>query len=79
MWTHVAALTVPEAEGEAEPAGDCDAAEVPSAFGALFALLALLDELQPAISAAPLQVSATIASRARPAGRLGRPDLVFVS
>jgi hypothetical protein len=81
MCTHVAALTVAEPEGEAdaESEGECDAAEVAAGFGALLALLALLDELQPAITAAPLQVSATIARRARPTGRLGQPDLVFVS
>jgi hypothetical protein len=76
MCTQVAALTVPDAPGE----GDCDAADVPGGIGDLLASLALvLDDVQPAISAAPLQLSATIARRTRSAGRLHRADLVIVS
>src|SRR5215469_4458018 len=78
MCTHTAWLTVgePPGDGDAASEGDCLAAEVPP--GALFAAFGL-PEVQPAISAAPLQVSATTARRARPPGRLGQPDLVIVT
>src|SRR5215472_7714458 len=78
MCTHTAWLTEGEPVGDAASEGDCLAAAVPGAFGALFAALGL-PEVQPAISAAPLQVSATTARRARPPGRLGQPDLVIDS
>jgi hypothetical protein len=51
MCTHVAAFGIPDTEAEAEAA---------AGFGDLFAPVAV-DELQPAISAAPLQLSATTA------------------
>lgn len=74
MWTHAAALGL----GIFESEGACEAAGVAADLGDLPEPLAF-DELQPAMSAAPLQVSATIARQARPAGRFGPPDLVIVS
>lgn len=80
MWTHVAALTgledFPLAVGES--AGDCEAADLAAGLGDLPALCAA-GELQAAISTAPLQLSVTIASHARPAGRLDASDLVIDS
>jgi hypothetical protein len=74
MWTHAAAF----AEADGESAGECAASEVAFGLGDVPALV-VFDELQPATSAAPVQLSATTARQARPTDRLGTLDLVIVS